>query len=63
MIERREPQRNRIGAALLEVAKSLGTETHFHEGMKAMFDASLKLGLGAHDLSATVNAFEANTEL
>ena len=43
--------------ALLEVCRSLGVTTQFHDGIRAMFDKSLEQDLGRHDLSAMVQAF------
>lgn len=42
---------------LLDASRALGVDTHFHGGMKEMFDVSLKAGLGEHDISAMVKAF------
>ena len=44
-------------AALLNVSKSLGVETLFHDGIRAMFEKAFDQGLGGFDLSAMVQAF------
>jgi len=48
-------------AALLDVASRLGTETAFHDGLRAMFEKALEAGLGAHDLSAMAAVFRAQS--
>ena len=44
-------------AALLEVCRSLGITTHFHDGIRAMFEKSIEQNLGRHDLSAMFQSF------
>ncbi|MDA5094595.1 NAD(P)-binding domain-containing protein [Aliiroseovarius sp. KMU-50] len=44
-------------AALLTLSETLGVETLFHDGIRAMFEKALNQGLGEHDLSAMDQAF------